>query len=209
MASRDEGLREGRAAAALPEDAAPGYPRLIVTVALAGILVPLNSTMLAVALPEIRDDFAVSHAQLGWLISAYLIGMVLAQPVGGRIGDQLGRRTVLVWGLAGFLAMSLAAALSPSFWVLVGLRTGQALLGAALIPNGLALVREFAPPTHLGRANGFTGSAFSLSAAIGPLVGAALLSVGSWRLLFAVNVPLVLIAMFFVLALPSARPAAT
>jgi MFS family permease len=207
MASTDEAVRGAPAAGRLAAgESDPGYGRLIATVALAGLLVPLNSTMLAVALPEIRDDFGVGHVGIGWLVSAYLIGMVIAQPVGGRLGDQIGRRPVLVGGLAGFLAMSLAAAVAPSFWTLVAFRTGQALLGAALIPNGMALVREYATPSYLGRLNGLSGSVFSLSAAVGPLVGAALLAVGSWRLLFAVNVPLVALAMFLVLALPAARP---
>jgi MFS family permease len=217
MPSRDELVLAGRPdeqAARAPstatlDETGIGYGRLIATVALAGMLVPINSTMLAVALPDIRDDFGVGHLEIGWLVSAYLIGMVLAQPVGGRLGDQIGRKPVLLGGLAGFLAMSLAAAVAPSFWLLVAFRTGQALLGASIIPNGTALVREYAAPSYLGRANGLTGSVFSLSAAIGPLVGAALLAVGSWRLLFAVNVPLVAVAMLLVLALPAARRAAS
>ena len=82
---------------------------LLVTVSCGGILAPLNSTMLAVALPAIRDAFGVSHAALGWLVSSYLIAMAVGQQVGGRLGDSLGRARVFRWALWAFVAASLAA----------------------------------------------------------------------------------------------------
>src|SRR5437763_1036108 len=72
---------------------------LLVTVSLGSIVAPLNSTMLAVALPEIRDGFGVGHTTVTWLISAYLIAMAVGQPVGGRLGDNLGRARVWRGGL--------------------------------------------------------------------------------------------------------------
>lgn len=151
--------------------------------------------MLAVALPDIQDDFSVGHAQIGWLVSAYLIAMAVAQPLGGRLGDQLGRARVFRAGLIAFLFLSVAAAFSPTFPVLVLLRTGQALVGAAAIPNGMAMLRESLPSSRLGQSSGITGAVISASAAIGPPLGALLLGAGSWRLLFLMNVPLVLLAL--------------
>ncbi len=173
----------------------PNYVLLLATVCLSSVLAPLNSTMLAVALPEIRGDFSVSHAEIGWLVSSYLIAMAVAQPLGGRLGDQLGRARVFKAGLAAFLVLSLAAAFSPTFPVLILLRTGQALIGASVIPNGMAMLRESVPVNRLGRATGLTGSAISISAAVGPLLGAGLLAAGSWRLLFLMNGPLVVLAL--------------
>ena len=172
----------------------PRYRLLLTTVSLGSIIAPLNSTMLAVALPEIRDDFGIGHAGIAWLVSAYLIAMAVAQPIGGRIGDQLGRARVFRAGLLAFLVLSIAAAVAPTFELLLALRTGQALVGAAVIPNGMAMLRESVPSERLGQSSGFTGSALSFSAAIGPLLGAALLAAGSWRLLFLMNVPLVGVA---------------
>jgi EmrB/QacA subfamily drug resistance transporter len=174
---------------------APGYLLLLTTVCLGGILAPLNSTMLAVALPELRREFDVGHAEIGWLVSAYLIAMAVAQPLGGRIGDQLGRARVFRFGLLAFLAFSIAAAFAPTFLVLVLLRTGQALVGAAVIPNGMGMLRESLPVKRLGRSAGLTGSAIALAAATGPLLGAELLEVWSWRLLFLVNIPMVAAAL--------------
>src|SRR3990172_1346442 len=171
---------------------APNFQLLLLTVSLCGILAPLNSTMLAVALPEIRRDFDVSHAEIAWLVSAYLIVMAIAQPLGGRVGDQLGRVPVLRAGLIAFLALSIACALAPTFPVLILFRSGQALVGAAAIPNGMAMLRESLPSDRLGRSGGLIGSAISIAAAAGPLLGAALLALGSWRYLFLVNIPLVI-----------------
>ena len=173
----------------------PSYALLLTTAALGGVLAPLNSTMLAVALPEIRGDFSVGHSAIGWLVSAYLIAMAVAQPVGGRLGDQLGRATVFRSGLVAFLVLSVAAAFAPNFGALVALRTGQALVGAAIIPNGMAMLRESVLVNKLGTSTGFTASAISISAAVGPLLGAGLLLAGSWRLLFLMNVPLVAVAL--------------
>jgi EmrB/QacA subfamily drug resistance transporter len=152
--------------------------------------------MLAVALPDLRSDFDVGHAEIAWLVSAYLIAMAVSQPLGGRIGDQLGRANVFRIGLIAFLVLSLACAAAPSFPLLMVFRTGQALVGAAAIPNGMAMMRESLPINQLGRSGGFTGSAISIAAAVGPLLGAALLELGSWRFLFLTNVPLVGLGLF-------------
>jgi EmrB/QacA subfamily drug resistance transporter len=180
---------------------------LLVTVSLGSVFAPLNSTMLAVALPELRRDFGVGHAEIAWLVSAYLIAMAVAQPLGGRLGDQLGRANVFRAGLLAFLALSMACAAAPTFSLLVVLRTGQALVGAAVIPNGMAMIRESVSPDRLGGAGGLTGSAMSIAAATGPLLGAGILAIGSWRLLFLMNIPLVAAALaaFTLLAYPAAR----
>ena len=184
------------------------YPLLLLTVSLAGMLAPLNSTMLAVALPKVRRDFGVGYSEIAWLVSAYLIAMAVAQPLGGRLGDQLGRARVFRTGLVLFLALSLAAAASPDYLLLIFFRTGQALVGAAVIPNGFAMLRESVPLNRLGRSSGLTGSAISAAAAGGPLLGAVLLALGSWRLLFLMNIPLVLASLvaLYLLDYTSARP---
>lgn len=186
---------------------ARSYALLLATVSLGSVLAPLNSTMLAVALPDIRSAFSIGHAEIGWLVSSYLIAMAVAQPIGGRLGDQLGRSRVFRFGLIAFLALSIAAAAAPSFPLLLLFRTAQALVGAAVIPNGMAMLRESVPSSKLGQSAGITWSVLSTAAAVGPLVGAALLAAGSWRLLFLMNIPLVAVALacHSLLAYPDAR----
>lgn len=173
----------------------PSVPLLLGLSSLGAILAPLNSTMIAIALPEIRQEFDLSHAAVGWLISGYLIAMAVAQPLGGRLGDQIGRARVFRAGLLAFLVLSVAATVAPSFALLVAFRMGQAVAGAVLIPNGMAMLRTLAPPEQLGRLNGINGSILSAAAAIGPLLGAAALALGSWRLVFPLSVPLVIAAL--------------
>ena len=176
--------------------AAPSGVGLALALAsLGAILAPLNSTMVAVALPEIRDEFSLSAGAAAWLVSGYLIAMAVAQPIGGRLGDQIGRRPVYRAGLLAFLASSILTALAPNFALLVTLRIAQAVAGAVLIPNGMALLRTHAPVGQLGRLNGINGSVLSFAAAVGPLIGAATLALATWRWLFLVSVPLVLLAL--------------
>ena len=168
------------------------YALLLATASLGIILVPLNSTMLAVALPDIRAEFSVGHNQVAWLFSAYLIAMAVAQPLGGRIGDQIGQTRALQIGFLAFLAISLTAAAAPNLPLLIAARTGQAVMGALIAPNVLAIIRANVPSQMLGRATGAMTTMIGFSAAAGPLLGAVLLEVGSWRLLFLVNAPIVL-----------------
>lgn len=160
------------------------------------ILAPLNSTMVAVALPDIRDEFNLSHGAVAWLVSGYLIAMAVVQPLGGRLGDQIGRERVYRGGLLVFLVLALVTPFSPNFPVLVTLRIAQAVAGAVLIPNGAAMLRAYAPPDQLGRLMGINGGVISFAAAAGPLLGAAVLALGSWRWLFPMSVPFILLALY-------------
>lgn len=168
---------------------------LLSTVSLGALIGPLNSTMLAVALPDIRDAFGVSHAAIGWLVSLYLIGMTVSQPIGGQLGDQLGRARVFRVALVLFIVSSVGAALAPSFGLLVLFRVGQAFTAAAVMPTGLAMLRTAVPVMELGRMNGMSGGIMSFSAAAGPVIGALAIALGSWRLLFLFNVPVVVISL--------------
>lgn len=181
--------RGGRVTEGVPTGGASGRLTLLAFAALCSVLAPLNSTMIAVALPRIRDDFALAPGTVGWLVSGYLIAMAVAQPVAGRLGDQYGRGPIVRAGLLAFIAASVATAFAPNFAVLIALRVAQAVFGAGLIPNAMALLRERAPAGELGRLNGYNGVAIAAAAAAGPLLGAAALAAGSWRLVFPASLP--------------------
>ena len=169
--------------------------QLLLAVCLATSLVPLNSTMVAVALPDIADDLGVRPAAGLLLISAYLIVTAALQPVAGSLGDRWGRRGLVLGGVTVFGLSSVAAAAAPDLWVLVVLRCLQAAGGALALPNAAALVREALPPRQRGRAFGLVGAAATVAAAAGPPVGGLLTQWLSWRAVFLVNVPLVLAAV--------------
>jgi MFS family permease len=130
---------------------------VVVTVALGTMLAPLNSTMIAVALPGVMDDFGVGLASAGWLVTAYLIVMASLQPVAGKIGDRAGRRRLVLGGLTFFGLASLGAAIAPNLWLLLGSRVLQAVAGALIVPNGVTLVREVVPEGAGGPGLGLLG----------------------------------------------------
>jgi MFS transporter, DHA2 family, methylenomycin A resistance protein len=166
---------------------------------LAGALVPLNSTMIALALSPIAHSFHVSVGGATWLVSAYLVAMAVVQPLGGRLGDLIGHRRAFLAGLAGFALCSGAAALAQDFPLLVALRVAQAVAGGTMGPNAAALLRTATDSETRGRAFGWFGTSMGLAAAVGPPLGGLLVGSAGWRTIFVVNLPLAAIA--FLLAL--------
>jgi EmrB/QacA subfamily drug resistance transporter len=168
---------------------------VLIAVALGALLAPLNSTMIAVALPDIVDGFDSSIGTVGWLVTSYLLALAVVQPVAGKLGDRHGRRPFIIGGLAVFGVASLGAALAPSLPFLIGFRVAQAVSGAVVFPNGAGLIRELIPASRRGGAFGIVGASIALAAGLGPLVGGILVGVGGWRAIFLVNIPFVAAAL--------------
>jgi len=168
----------------------------IAGIALASALVPLNSTMIAVALPEIGDDFGISTRQASVLITLYLVAMLVGQPLSGRICDAFGARRVAIVATTGFGVFSAAAMFAGSFWLLVALRAIQAAFASALIPSVQAMLREIIPGPERGRAFGVQGSVIGVGAGLGPVIGGLVVAAFGWRAIFGVNLPLVLAVLF-------------
>ncbi len=184
---------------------APALERaVLIAIALAALLAPLNSTMITVALPQIIEEFSASVTTAGWLVIAYLITMASLQPVGGKLGDRLGRRWLILGGLTYFAAASLGAAFAPSMEWLLAFRVQQGIAGAILAPNGVALVREIVPASRRAGRMGAIGAAIGLAAAAGPPLGGALAALIGWRAIFVVNfVPILPALVLGFWALPS------
>ncbi|HEV2784964.1 MAG TPA: MFS transporter, partial [Solirubrobacteraceae bacterium] len=182
---------------------------VLAAVALSGTLLPLNSTMLAVALPDIASDTGGGVAASSWLVTSYVVAMATLGPFAGRLGDRIGRRRVLLWGLFAFAAASAAAGLAPSLELLIGARLGQAIAGSLVFPNAIALLRDALPEGRRAAGFGLLGSAIGAAAAVGPALGGVLVGALGWRAIFLVNVPVVATAVVLSLrALPgTARPA--
>jgi len=168
---------------------------LLLAIGLGTTLAPLNSTMIAVALPQIQQDLDVSVAQTSWLVTIYLVAMAVGQPIGGRLGDLCGRRTVYLAGLAWFGLASAACAFAPNIGLLIFFRTQQGLAGALTFPNGAAIVREAIPAGQRGSAYGIVGMATASAAAIGPPLGGVLVFNFGWQAIFWANVPIIGIAL--------------
>lgn len=152
-------------------------------------LVPLNSTMIAVAIPAIAADWSVSPALLfQWLVSSYLLVNIVAQSPSGKLGDRWGHARMLQLGQLIFALGSVVGFLATTVPVLAAARILMALGGAVMVPAAMASVRIYMPPEKRAKAFGLFGAVMSLSAAIGPLVGGEIASRFGWAALFLVNI---------------------
>ncbi|HWL22190.1 MAG TPA: MFS transporter [Ureibacillus sp.] len=158
-------------------------------------LVPVNSTMIAVGLPIISSDLKVSVANITWVVTIYLIIMAVAQPIAGKLGDIYGNKKVMLIGFILFFVFSIACTFAFNLISLIIFRSLQALGGALATPNATAVIRHVMPRDKLNNIFGFFGLSMGLGAAIGPLLGAGLISLFSWKAIFWVNVPFLLVSI--------------
>jgi EmrB/QacA subfamily drug resistance transporter len=152
-------------------------------------LVFLDQTAVSVALPSIKRDLGATHAELAWVMNAFLLTLAALAALGGRLGDLAGRPRVLVWGVVVFSLASLACGLAPSGGWLIAARAVQGVGAAAMMPITTAIVSDAFPEAERGRALGIYIGIASLFLSIGPLVGGALSEFASWRWIFFVNLP--------------------
>jgi EmrB/QacA subfamily drug resistance transporter len=178
-----------------PRDGIALERAVLFTVGFGGMLIPLNSTMIAVGIPNISRQLHASVSQSGWLVTAYLITMAAFQPIAGKLGDRYGRRPFLIGGYLMFGLASLGAALSPNITTLILFRGGQALSGAVIFPNGTALLRTIVPEERRGARFGLLGSSIAFGAAVGPPLGGVLIEFGGWPAIFWVNLPIVAVVL--------------
>jgi EmrB/QacA subfamily drug resistance transporter len=179
-------------------------PRRFTGLALAALLAPLNSTIIAVALPSIVMTFDSSAAIVTrWLVTGYLVVSIIAQSPAGKLADLWGASRVLTLGRTLFGAGALLAALSPNLAFLGAGRVLMALGGAFSIPTVFAQLRRSVPYAKRGRIFGIFGAVMGGAAAVGPIVGGFLTTRYGWHSVFLVNVPVVLLS--FLLEPPARR----
>jgi EmrB/QacA subfamily drug resistance transporter len=170
--------------------------RLTLASAILGSIVAfVDSTVVNVALPHIREDLGGGLAGQQWLTDAYLLTLGSLLLVGGSLGDLYGRRRAFSVGLAGFGATSLLCAIAPTIETLILARALQGVAAALLVPNTLGLLVARFEPNERGAAIGAWTAWAGIAMVIGPLAGGVLLETGSWRWIFAVNLVPVIVAL--------------
>jgi EmrB/QacA subfamily drug resistance transporter len=184
--------------------------RLVLVAAILGTTaVTVDSTVVNVALPAIADDLGGGLAGQQWTSNAYLLTLSSLLLVAGSLGDLFGARRVFAIGVAGFGVTSVFCALAPTVELLVFARALQGVFGALLTPAALAVIVATFPPDERGKAVGAWTAWGGIGTVLGPLIGGQLVDTASWRWIFAINVPIVLITLFLVLrVVPEGRPRA-
>ncbi len=159
----------------------------------------LDVSVTNVALPSIGDDTGAGASELQWIVSGYTLAFGLVPVLGGKLGDDHGRRLMFQVGVAGFVVTSALSGLAPTAGILIGARVLQGLFGGLINPQTSGLVQQLFSGADRGRAFGVLGTTVGLGTAIGPLVGGALIALGGptlgWRLVFFVNIPIGLVVL--------------
>lgn len=161
---------------------------------------PLNSSMIAVALVVLREDFRLDVATVTWVITAFYITSAAGQPLMGRLADRFGPRRLLMLGMALVAVTCALAPFSPNFGFVCIARALMALGTATAYPSAVVMVGALARQANSSstRPLGRIQMANTSGAAVGPVVGGLLVSLVGWEALFLINVPLALAALFIV-----------
>jgi EmrB/QacA subfamily drug resistance transporter len=153
----------------------------------------LDVSIVNVALFSIGRDLAARPAQLQWVVSGYALAFGMVPIIGGRLGDDRGRRRMLLVGIGAFVVCSALVGLAPTPAVLIAGRVVQGLAGGLINPQISGLVQQLFPLDERGRAFGAIGAVVGIATAAGPVIGGLIIAVGGphlgWRLCFLVNVP--------------------
>jgi EmrB/QacA subfamily drug resistance transporter len=170
-------------------------------------IVTLDGTVVNVALPTIQRALGGGLAAQQWVVNGYLLTLGSLILIGGSLGDLFGERRIFALGVSGFGVASLACALAPSIGALVAARAVQGVAGALLVPSSLAVIVNTFPEDERGGAIGSWTAWGAISGVLGPLAGGELLAIASWRWVFLMNVPLVIVCVALILiVVPRAEP---
>jgi MFS family permease len=142
----------------------------------AAVMDLLDSTIAQTAAPAIRHDLGGSYADLEWITAAYTLAMSATLLLGSRLGDVLGRRSVLLVGIGGFVGASVLCAFAPSPDALIAARALQGTIAAIMVPQGFGLIRELFGDEGQQKAFAVFGPVMGLAAVLGPLLGGGLVN---------------------------------
>ncbi|WP_405057743.1 MFS transporter [Kribbella sp. NBC_01505] len=173
---------------------------VLATVLVAEIMDLVDATIVNIAAPSIRNELGGSESAMQWMLAGYTLAFAIGLITFGRLGDLVGRRRLFLIGAAGFTLASTLCGLATSPELLIGSRVAQGLLGAVMIPQGFAILKSVFPPHEIGKAFSLFGPVMGLSAVAGPILAGVLIDADwfgqGWRMIFFINVPIGLLAVF-------------
>ncbi len=165
----------------------------LVSLCLSMLMPSFDTSIANAALPTLAQAFGASFQAVQWIVLAYLLSITTLIVTVGRLGDLVGRRRLLLAGIAFFTAASLLCGLAPTLGLLIAARAAQGLGAAVMMALTVALVADAVPKSKAGSAIGLLGTMSAIGTALGPSLGGFLISGLGWRTIFLVNVPLGLV----------------
>jgi EmrB/QacA subfamily drug resistance transporter len=173
---------------------------VLAVVLVADVMDLLDATIANLAGPSIRADLGGGPSTLQWILASYTLTFAIGLVISARLGDLIGRRQMFITGMVGFTTASLLCGLAPTPELLIGARILQGLLGAVMIPQGLAMVKQSFRPEDLQKAFIPFGPIMGLSAAAGPILAGVLIDGDlfgtGWRMIFLINVPVGIVGSY-------------
>lgn len=170
--------------------AAPSRPAwTLAGLSLVMLMPSLDTSIANAALPVLADTFGASFQQVQWIVLSYLLAMTTVVVSSGRLGDIIGRRTMLLGAIAAFTLASLSCAVASSLGLLIVTRAAQGIGAGAMMALAIAVVGDTVPVRKSGRAMGLLGSMSAIGTALGPSLGGVLMAGFGWPSIFLVNVP--------------------
>jgi EmrB/QacA subfamily drug resistance transporter len=191
---------------------ATGAGRWVIAAAVLGSgVAALDSTIVSIALPAIGREFGVGVADLQWVVTGYLLTLAGLLLLAGALGDRYGRKRVFLIGVVSFGIASLFCGLAPNINSLIVARALQGIGGALLTPGSLAILEASFEPADRAKAIGAWSGLGGVATAVGPFIGGYLIAAVSWRLIFLINLPLIVAVVLISLKhVPESRdPAAS
>jgi multidrug resistance protein len=176
--------------AAVPAPLPPAaITKIIAGIMLAMFLSALEQTIVAPALPTIGVHLG-GIENLSWVVTAYLLSATAVTPLFGKLSDIYGRRTILLICIAIFIVGSVACAVAPTMWALIGARALQGLGGGGILPLAQTIIADLVPPRERARYQSYSAVMFMFASVIGPLLGGVLTDRVHWSLIFWINLPM-------------------
>ena len=175
---------------------------VLIAAILASAMGFIDFSVVAVALPQMREALDADFVQAQWFSNAYMLFLSALILIGGALGDRFGVKPVLALGMGLFVLASLACAMAWNAESLIVFRALKGVGAAIMIPGSMAIISINTPRAERGRALGIWVSASAITTSLGPLLGSLMIAHGGdlgWRLIFAINLPIGLIALYLLL----------
>ncbi|KUM34344.1 MFS transporter [Arthrobacter sp. EpRS71] len=171
---------------------------ILIALMLATGLVAIDATIVATAVPSIVEDIG-GFASFPWLFSAYLLAQAVSVPVYAKLSDVVGRKPMILGGIGLFLLGSILCGLAWSMPALIAFRVLQGLGAGAVQPVAITIAGDIYTLAERAKVQGYLASVWAVSSVVGPTLGGIFASLGIWRWIFLINIPLCLLAGWMLL----------